>query len=104
MTLCQADITSKNEKRVKRYLKNYEIVKQKLAEVEEKDRVRNFQPPITGEMVMQAFDIPPSKTVGIIKDAIKDAILDGEIQNSLDEAKAYMIELGAKHGLTPKNL
>lgn len=103
MTLCQADITSKNEKRVKKYLKNYEIVKQKLAEVEEKDRVRNFQPPITGEMVMETFDIPPSKTVGIIKDAIKDAILDGKIQNDLEQAKAYMVELGAEHGLSPKN-
>ncbi|NQX91480.1 MAG: HD domain-containing protein [Flavobacteriales bacterium] len=100
MILCQADITSKNEKRVKRYLRNYELVKYKLAEVEEKDRVRNFQPPVTGEMIMEYFNIPPSKTVGLIKDGIKDAILDGKIENTEDAAHGHMIVLAAELGVT----
>ncbi|MBS1945986.1 MAG: HD domain-containing protein, partial [Bacteroidetes bacterium] len=77
MILCKADITSKNEAKKKRYLANYEVVLQKLKEVEEKDRVRNFQPPITGQDIMAAFNIPPCKAIGDIKTVIKDAILDG---------------------------
>jgi poly(A) polymerase len=81
MILCRADITSKNEKKKDRYLRNYEVVMQKLKDVEEKDRVRNFQPPITGEDIMHAFNIPPCKLIGDIKTIIKDAIIDGDIQN-----------------------
>ena len=103
MLLCQADITSKNETKVKRYLANYEKVKLKLVELEEKDRVRNFQPPISGELVMETFNLTPCKEVGEIKNAIKDAILDGKIQNNFEEAFAHMIELGKALNLTPKN-
>ena len=102
MLLCQADITSKNETKVKRYLANYEKVKLKLVELEEKDRVRNFQPPISGELVMETFNLTPCKEVGEIKNAIKDAILDGKIQNNFEEAFAHMIELGKALNLTPK--
>ena len=103
MLLCQADITSKNETKVKRYLANYEKVKLKLVELEEKDRVRNFQPPVSGELVMETFQIQPCREVGEIKNAIKDAILDGKIQNNFEEAFAHMIELGKALNLTPKN-
>lgn len=101
MLLCKADITSKNEAKVKRYLANYEIVREKLNEVEEKDRIRNFQPPVTGELIMQTFGLPPGKDVGIIKNAIKDAILDGVIHNNYDEAFTFMMEEGLKLGLKP---
>jgi len=103
MLLCQADITSKNETKVKRYLANYEKVKLKLIELEEKDRVRNFQPPVSGELVMETFNLQPCKEVGEIKNAIKDAILDGKIQNNYEEAFAHMLELGKALNLTPKN-
>jgi poly(A) polymerase len=101
MLLCKADITSKNESKVKRYLANYEIVKQKLVELEEKDRIRNFQPPVTGEMIMKAFGLTPGREVGIIKNAIKDAILDGIIRNEYQEAFDFMIQEGHKLGLMP---
>jgi poly(A) polymerase len=101
MILCRADITSKNEKKKDRYLRNYEVVIQKLKEVEEKDRVRNFQPPITGEDVMHAFAIPPCKLIGDIKTVIKEAILDGLIHNDRDEAWALMLETGRKLGSIP---
>ncbi|HET7819035.1 MAG TPA: tRNA nucleotidyltransferase, partial [Bacteroidia bacterium] len=103
MILCKADITSKNPEKVKRYLRNFELVILKLKEVEEKDKIRNWQPPITGEVVMKTFNIPPSKTVGIIKDAVREAILDGIIPNDYDKAFEFMIETGKKMGFTTKN-
>lgn len=101
MILCESDITSKNKNKVRRFLENFELVRQRCKVVEEKDRVRNWQPPITGEMIMQIFAIPPSKPVGIIKDAIKDAILDGVIENSYDAAYAFMLQKGRECGLKP---
>ena len=103
MILCQSDITSKNKLKVKRFLSNFEMVKQRCREVEEKDHIRNWQPPVTGEVIMATFGIPPSKNVGIIKDAIKDAILDGVILNDYDSAYKFMLEKGKECGLTPLN-
>ena len=90
MTLAEADITSKNEEKVKRFLKNFQIVRSKLKEVEEKDSIRNFQPPVTGEEIMATYGIPPCKAIGEIKNAIKEAILEGIIGNNHEEAHAYM--------------
>jgi hypothetical protein len=101
MLLCAADITSKNQTKVKRYLQGFEFVKVRLQEVEEKDSIRNWQPPITGEMIMQIFNITPSKQVGIIKDAIREAILDGIIPNEYEAAYQFMIAEAAKIGLHP---
>ena len=100
MILCRADITSKNEKKKERYLRNYDLLLRKLAEVEEKDRVRNFQPPITGQDIMLAFNIGPSKSIGDIKTVIKDAILDGRIPNERHAAWNVMVEEGVRLGLT----
>ena len=103
MTLCEADITSGDERKVKRYLKNFAIVRRKLREIEEKDRVRNFQPPVTGELIMATYGIPPGRVVGEIKEEIKEAILDGRIANDYDQAYAMMEELARQHGLTRKS-
>jgi len=101
MTLCEADITSKNEEKVKRYLKNFQIVREKLKEIEQKDHIRNFQPPISGEIIMKTFGLKPCMEIGVIKSAIKDAILDGEIHNDYDEAYEYMLKKGEEMGLKP---
>lgn len=99
MTLCEADITSGIESKVKRYLQNFELVRRKMADIEEKDRVRNFQPPISGELIMSTYGIPPCREIGDIKAIIKDAILDGEIPNDYDAAYALMEKLADERGL-----
>ena len=103
MMLCRADITSKNNNKVKRFLSNFDKVEQKIQDVEGKDHVRNFQPPISGEEIMQIFDLKPSKIVGELKEEIKEAILEGEIQNNKEEAFQLMFKLASKKGLKPSN-
>jgi len=101
MTLCAADITTKNERKQQRYTKNFKLVEEKLKEVEEKDRLRQWQPPISGDEIMEYFALPPSKEVGLIKTAIREAILDGDIQNNREEAWEKMLEVGENLGLQP---
>lgn len=99
MLLCNADITSKNEFKVKKYKQNFELVRQKILDVEQKDHVRNFQPPITGQLIMETFGLPPCELVGTLKSHIKEAILEGEIPNNYTSAFQYMLEKGAEMGL-----
>ena len=102
MLLCDADITSKNADKVARFKKNYELVRQKLKEIEEKDAIRNFQPPVSGAEIMETFGIQPGRDIGTIKNAIKDAILDGVIRNEYKEAYEFMLKKAAEIGLYPK--
>lgn len=102
MLLCEADITSKNEMRKQQFLENFKLVRQKLKDLEEKDRIRNFQPPVDGAEIMQVFGLEPCKEVGSLKSSIKDAILDGVIPNEHDAAYQYMLEKAKKMGLFPK--
>lgn len=101
MKLCHADVTTKNEYRQRRYRANFELVQQKLIEVEEKDKIRNWQPPVTGENIMEIFSLRPGREVGILKNAIREAILEGVIPNEYDAAYRFLIEKGAEIGLHP---
>jgi poly(A) polymerase len=102
MLLCQADVTSKNINKVKQYMQNFEVVKQKLIEIEEKDKIRQFQPPVNGEEIMEIFSLSPCKEIGILKTIIKDAILDGVIPNEREAALNLLFIEAEKLGLKKK--
>jgi putative nucleotidyltransferase with HDIG domain len=102
MMLCEADITSKNKQKVKRFLDNFQAVRERCREVEENDHVRNWQPPVTGDMIMEMFGLPPSKPVGILKDALKEAMLEGEIPNEKQAALSFVIAKAKEMGLEMK--
>src|SRR5690606_13483125 len=102
MLLCHADVTTKNDYKKKKYRQNFELVKQKLKDVEERDQIRNWQPPVTGQDVMDAFGLKPGKMVGMIKNAIREAILEGDISNSKEEAYRFMMDKGKELGLKLK--
>ena len=101
MTLCEADITSKNEQRKKNFLENFRIVRQKLVDIEEKDRIRNFQPPVDGDEIMRLFNLKPCREIGTLKTALKDAILDGKVPNEHEAALAFVLHKAAQMGLKP---
>ena len=98
-TLCKADITTKNSAKQEKFKKNFEYVAQKIKEVEEKDSIRNFQPPISGEEIMEMFNLKPSREIGILKEKVKEAILEGEITNDKEEARSFVIEEAKLLGL-----
>lgn len=101
MILCRADITSKNMEKVSRFLKNFDLVERRMAEVEQKDHIRNFQPPVSGDEIMRMFNIPPGRVIGELKEEVKEAILDGRIKNDRDEAMELLLEIAQTKGLTP---
>ena len=103
MLLCEADVTSKNAQRKRNFLNNFKLVREKLVAIEEKDRIRNFQPPVTGDEIMRRFSLPPCREVGLLKAALKDAILDGKVPNSYEEALTFVLQEAEKMGLKPTN-
>ena len=103
MLLCEADVTSKNAQRKRNFLNNFKLVREKLVAIEEKDRIRNFQPPVTGDEIMRRFSLPPCREVGLLKAALKDALLDGKVPNSYEEALAFVLQEAEKMGLKPTN-
>lgn len=103
MKLCRADITSKNNDKVNRFLKNFDLVEQKMAEVEAKDHIRNFQPPVSGDEIIAMFNIPPGRVIGEIKERIKEAILEGEIRNDREEALQLLSKIAKEKGLVVKS-